>query len=445
MVINDKEKETLYIDEPKYDKPTNSGSSHKKRDGKKKRRIKKIIYYNNDASSSSPRDDDNEDSSSKKKTVNQNYSSNYSRIPYNSNAQLLSIPLGKPPHFDGEDYSFWSHKMCIHLFSLHPSIWKIVENGMHFDSTDNHVFINEQMHKNAQATYVLLASLCKDEYNKVSGLDNAKQIWDTLKISHEGNDATMITKMELVEGELGRFAMIRGEEPTQTYNKLKTLVNKIRSYGSTRWTDHDVVRLMLRSFTVIDLHLVNLIRENPRYTKMMPEEFLGKFVSGCMMVKEARYVDDDANGSLPLYESQHVALKATSSKEALPSKVAQVKTVGLNEDDMALIIKRFKTALKGHKEYPNKNKSKGKLSCFRCGKSSHFIAQCPDNDNDQAQEKKGKKERKKNYKKAKGEAHIGKEWDSDCSSSDSDDKGLAASAFNKSFLFLQRTPQVPYG
>jgi hypothetical protein len=41
-------------------------------------------------------------------------------------------------------------------------------------------------------------------------LDNAKQIWDTLKISHEGNDATMITKMELVEGELGRFAMIRG-------------------------------------------------------------------------------------------------------------------------------------------------------------------------------------------------------------------------------------------
>jgi hypothetical protein len=51
----------------------------------------------------------------------------------------------------------------------------------------------------------------------------------------------MITKMELVEGELGSFAMIRGEEPTQTYNRLKTLVNKIQSYESTRWTDHDIV------------------------------------------------------------------------------------------------------------------------------------------------------------------------------------------------------------
>jgi hypothetical protein len=83
-----------------------------------------------------------------------------------------------------------------------------------FDSTDNPVLINEQIHKNAKATTVLLASLFMDEYNKVCGLDNFKQIWDTLKISHEGNDAAMITKMELVEGELERFAMRRGEEPT---------------------------------------------------------------------------------------------------------------------------------------------------------------------------------------------------------------------------------------
>jgi hypothetical protein len=103
MVVNDKEKESLF-NELRGDKPTNSGSSHKKRNGKKKRHIKKIIYYGSNTSSSSPRDDD--DSSSKRKTANQNYSFDYSRIPYNSNAHLLSIPLGKPPHSDGEDYSF---------------------------------------------------------------------------------------------------------------------------------------------------------------------------------------------------------------------------------------------------------------------------------------------------------------------------------------------------
>jgi hypothetical protein len=70
-------------------------------------------------------------------------------------------------------------------------------------------------------------------------------------------------------------------------------------------------------------------------------------------------VDDALNGPLPIYEPQPVALKATSSKEALPSKEAQVEAPGLNEDEMALIIKCFKTVLKGRKEYPNKNKTRG--------------------------------------------------------------------------------------
>jgi hypothetical protein len=85
-------------------------------------------------------------------------------------------------------------------------------------------------------------------------------------------------------------------------------------------------------------------------------------------------VDDALNGLLPVYEPQPVALKSTSSKKTLLSKVAQVEAADLNEDEMALIIKCFKTALKGCKEYPNKNKTKGKRSCFKCGKTGHFIA-----------------------------------------------------------------------
>jgi hypothetical protein len=250
--------------------------------------------------------------------------------------------------------------------------------------------------------------------------------------------------MELVEGELGRFAMIRGEEPTQTYNRLKTLVNKIRSYGSTRWMDHDVVRLMLRSFTVIDPHLVNLIHENPRYTKMTLEEILGKFVSGRMMVKEVRYVDDALNGPLPVYEPKSVALKATSSREALPSKVAQVEAVRLNEDEMALIIKRFKTTLEGCKEYPKKNKTKGKCSCFKCGKTGHFIANCPDNDSDQT-----RKEREEGEKEVLQEGERrGAPW-----------KGMGLGllifrfrrrrtrclSFQQVFSLPQRTPHLPHG
>jgi hypothetical protein len=73
---------------------------------------------------------------------------------------------------------------------------------------------------------------------------------------------------------------------------------------------------------------------------------------------------------------------------------------------MALLINRFKTTLKGRKDYPSKNKSRGKCSCFKCGKYDRFIDQCPNNGNDQDQDKKGK-EKKKFYRKKKGEGHIG--------------------------------------
>jgi hypothetical protein len=86
-----------------------------------------------------------------------------SRISRNLNAQLFSIPLGKPPHFVGEDYSWCSHKMGSYLFSLHPYILDILENGMHIsyviDEIYNEVEVEELVHRNSKATTILLASL----------------------------------------------------------------------------------------------------------------------------------------------------------------------------------------------------------------------------------------------------------------------------------------------
>ena len=79
MVVNN-EKESIF-NEPKDDKPMDSGLSHKRRYGKKKktRHIKEIVYYNSDESSSSQKDDDN--NYERRKTVNSIFSFDYSRIP----------------------------------------------------------------------------------------------------------------------------------------------------------------------------------------------------------------------------------------------------------------------------------------------------------------------------------------------------------------------------
>jgi hypothetical protein len=121
MVVNDKEKETIF-NEPRDDKATDSGSSQNKKEGKKKRRIKKIVYYDDSDESSSSQKDNDDNDHEKKKTVNSNFSFDYSRIPQSTNAHLLSS-LGKPPHFDGEDYGFWSHKMRTECLSLPDNLF----------------------------------------------------------------------------------------------------------------------------------------------------------------------------------------------------------------------------------------------------------------------------------------------------------------------------------
>jgi hypothetical protein len=75
--------------------------------------------------------------------------------------------------------------------------------------------------------------------------------------------------------------------------------------------------------------------------------------------------------------------------------------------------------------------------CYQCGKSGHFIAKCPySSESDRDEDKKRKKEKKRYYKKKGGEVHMGREWDSDKSSTDSSsDEDVANIAVNKGLLF----------
>jgi hypothetical protein len=76
-------------------------NSHKKGD-KKKKKMKKVVYYETD--SSMPLTSGAESTFSKHQE-RKKYSKIPHRYPHISKcAPLLSVPLGKPPYFDGEDY-----------------------------------------------------------------------------------------------------------------------------------------------------------------------------------------------------------------------------------------------------------------------------------------------------------------------------------------------------
>jgi hypothetical protein len=137
--------------------------SHRSGDKKK---MKKVVYYDTDSSSPSTSGSDTASVTSKRQERKK-----FNKIPLrypriSKRAPLLSIPLGKPPYFDGEDYCMWSDKMRHHLTSLHASIWDIDEFGAQVPTVGDEGYDSDEVtqirHFNSQATTILLASLCRE-------------------------------------------------------------------------------------------------------------------------------------------------------------------------------------------------------------------------------------------------------------------------------------------
>jgi hypothetical protein len=356
-------------------KEENSSSikSYRRGDKNKKKKMmmkKKVVYYETD--SSSPSTSGTELSSTSKRHECKKYSKIPLRYPHISKrAPLLSVPLGKPSYFDGEDYCMWSDKMRHHLTSLHESIWDIVEFGAQVPKVGDEDYDSDEdaqiKHFNSQATSILLASLHREEYNKVQGLKNAKEIWDVLKTVHEGDEVTKITKRKTIEGELGQFVLNKEEEQQAMYNRLKTMVNQVRNLESTKWDDHEMVKVILRSLVFHNPTQVQLIRGDPRYKQMSLEEVIGKFVSFELMIKESKHIVNLEQGATSTPDVQLVAFKATEEKEeeSTPSRLT-IDVSKLDNEEMALIIKSFRQILKQRrgKDY----KPHSKRVCYRCGK-----------------------------------------------------------------------------
>jgi hypothetical protein len=141
------------------------------------------------------------------------------------------------------------------------------------------------------------------------------------------------------------------------------------------------------------------------------EEVIGKFVSFELMIKDSKHIVNLEQGATSTPEVQPIAFKAPEEKkeESTPSRLP-IDASKLDNEEMAHIIKRFRQILKQRKGKDYKPHSK--RVCYRCGKSSHFIAKCPyTSDSDTDDDKKGKKkmEKKKHYKKKGSEAHMGRE------------------------------------
>jgi hypothetical protein len=235
----------------------------------------------------------------------------------------------------------------MHLYGLHPSLWKIVIVGVSIPAEGEALAIEheQEIHRNVQATRVITRSLCAQDFNKVRNIPIAKVIWDTLKEAHEGTEHVRQGKTDKINGELELFFMKNGETVREMYDRLMVLVLDIRALGSKDWDDSKVTEKLLRDFAPMDKNLTTMLRRDPRYPTMTPNQVLGEIL-------HPELVDQDVEKSLTLKMNKSLALNASSSEvvEAKPktskTKKEDTSDEGSTDEETVFAIRKYKKFLK---------------------------------------------------------------------------------------------------
>jgi hypothetical protein len=173
-----------------------------------------------------------------------------------------------------------------YLYSISPEVWQVVCDGVEFSDEDEQPTMDQHytIHHSIQAISILTTSINKKEFNRVDGLDVAKDVWNTLRMAHVGSRLIRKAKVEMLEGQLNHFIMYDDETPHEMFNRLKKLVNKARALGSKKWTDRMLIERLMMAYTPMKYNIVALICQDPTYKKISSDDVLGRIMNHKMNI-----------------------------------------------------------------------------------------------------------------------------------------------------------------
>ena len=125
--------------------------------------------------------------------------------------------------------------MKMHILGHNPAVWAIVRIGLQGNFFEDGKELDREasaeemksLQYNSQARYILFNGLCPEEFNKISHLENAKEIWDTLVDVDEGTNSVKEFKLDVLQSQLDKFKMKDGEGVAQMYSRLALITNEI--------------------------------------------------------------------------------------------------------------------------------------------------------------------------------------------------------------------------
>jgi len=251
---------------------------------------------------------------------------------------------------------------------------------------------------NLKAKNIITSALGMDEYFRVSNFKNAKEMWDTLQVTHEDTTDVMRSRINTLTHEYELFRMNQNKTIQDMQKRFTHIVNHLASLGKI-FPNEDLINKVLRCLSRQWQPKVTAIAESRDLANMTLATLFGKLQEHEMELM--RLNQHEENGK----KKKGIALKASSSiqEESDKEDLNEIK----EDDDFSLFVKRFNKFLRNKRNKRRSNfnpKKKGEdsslvLKCYECNQPGHLRFECP------VFKRRMEKSDKKNFKERKESIH----------------------------------------
>eukprot|EP00253_Pinus_taeda_P004612 PITA_04612 len=298
----------------------------------------------------------------------------------------------RPPVFDGTNFNYWKVRVTAYLQSLGTEVWNIVETGYSFPSTTpTDADEKKKYETNAKAISTLLGCISQSKFMKVMHYKSAKEIWDKIVTSYEGDEQVTRAKLQTLRIQYETLKMYNDESVANYFLRVDEVVNCMKNLGE-EIKEAIVVEKVLRSLSPKFESKVSAIEEKENLRILTMSQLHGILTAYEMRKgspSDRREAAFKASGKGEYYEASHI-----------PEE----------EEEESNFVRNLQRG---------SGRFRGKLpfKCFACGRVGNYSAKCPDKD-------KGKEPARWNKKQGANKKSYYTHEDSDgLSNSDEDKQG----------------------
>ena len=113
-----------------------------------------------------------------------------------------------------------------------------------------------------------------EESERIDECKNAKEVWDTLRVHHEGTSHVKETRIDIGVRKFEVFEMSENETIDEMYARFTTIVNEMRSLGKA-YSTHERIRKILRCLPSMWRPMVTAITQAKDLKSMNLEDLIG--------------------------------------------------------------------------------------------------------------------------------------------------------------------------